>query len=604
MATRVAELDWQEPGSGRAAAADERTGADAPDRGGATRTPNRYRVTQRDGEHVITCVEAPTIQVRVRRGSSVSAAAARHAAPGTIFLDGAAQGAPFLDPKRAVYNLDHHEGCVRPFTLATCEQAMVLVRRIVNLRKRDWNVHANDADLDTILAIWVLLNHLRLNGEDGWIRARITPLLRLEGAIDVHGLDHDDLTGLPPDLLRETKQSMQRLLKREKALRSRGLWPHGDLVRYVAHQLRALDSIVYPPGTFDDMGEIEELARVPIADDSVAVACSSQLGIYEVEKQLRHFHGDRLGLIILRTDAYKYSLRQVDPALPATLEGFYSHLNLLDPAAGGSRSGNRWGGSEEIGGSPRRTGSHLRLQQIAAACQHVYRRPSFVRGLRRLLRAAGLTAACIGAAALCARVAELEPAAGSGSGFAAALALLCGTFLAFAALRCPGLYGLRRPALSSWWILAPLGAIGGLAGGAWAPQVLLREALADPIRWQALGTALAFPLVAEVLFRGLIHGSLAWAFPIQRDGGRWFLSWPVVFSSVLYAPWALLPFLHAPLLEPAAAGFAAPALPVAGALLFGVASGMMRERSESLLPCLLLHCACTLAILTVPPPAL
>jgi hypothetical protein len=141
---------------------------------------------------VLACIEAPTVRVRVRQGRSVTAAAARAAAPGSLFLDGAAQGPPFLDPKREVYNLDHHEGCVRAFTLATCEQAMVLLRKGLDLRRRDWTVHANDADLDTVLAIWVLLNHIRLADERTLARARIMPLLRLEGAIDALGLEMQD----------------------------------------------------------------------------------------------------------------------------------------------------------------------------------------------------------------------------------------------------------------------------------------------------------------------------------------------------------------------------------------------------------------------------
>ena len=98
--------------------------------------PDRYRIKQeRDGE-VLTCVEAPTVTVRVKQGFCVTANAARSFPPGSIFLDGAAQGKPFIDPKRQIYNLDHHEGCVRAFTLSTCEQAMVLIRKGLDLRRR------------------------------------------------------------------------------------------------------------------------------------------------------------------------------------------------------------------------------------------------------------------------------------------------------------------------------------------------------------------------------------------------------------------------------------------------------------------------------------
>src|SRR5512136_1016088 len=143
--------------------------------------PDRYVIKEMAKVRVLSCTEAPTLSVRVERGYTVTAAAARRAAPGTIYLDGAAQAEPFVDAEKQVYNLDHHVGCVRAFTLATCEQAMVMVRRRLNLRERDWTVFANESDLDTILAIWALLNHIQLNDEDPEIRNRILPLLRLQG---------------------------------------------------------------------------------------------------------------------------------------------------------------------------------------------------------------------------------------------------------------------------------------------------------------------------------------------------------------------------------------------------------------------------------------
>ena len=91
----------------------------------------RYDVRE-DGEgKYLRCIEAPNIMVRIERGLVVSSGAARRAPEGTIYLDGAASGEPFMDVQRRVYNLDHHEGCVRSFTLATCEQAMVMVLKIV-----------------------------------------------------------------------------------------------------------------------------------------------------------------------------------------------------------------------------------------------------------------------------------------------------------------------------------------------------------------------------------------------------------------------------------------------------------------------------------------
>jgi hypothetical protein len=119
--------------------------------------PDRYRLREEQGSKYLCCLDAPEIKVVVNRSQATPGGVARKAPEGTIFLDGAAQLEPLLDTERRVLNLDHHQGCVRPFTLATCEQALALVMRGFDLREKPWTIHANDADLDTVLAIWVLL---------------------------------------------------------------------------------------------------------------------------------------------------------------------------------------------------------------------------------------------------------------------------------------------------------------------------------------------------------------------------------------------------------------------------------------------------------------
>jgi len=552
--------------------------------------PDRYRIKrQRDGD-VLTCVEAPTVTVRVKHGFCVTASAARSYPPGSIFLDGAAQGEPFIDPKRQVYNLDHHEGCVRSFTLATCEQAVVLVRKGLDLRRRDWTVYANDADLDTVLAIWVLLNHIRLNEIDGQTRARVMPLLRLQGAIDAQGLELSDLCGLPPELLAETQAWIDELRDRELALKRRGRWQSSDLLRHTADRLRAIDRLVYPAKHFDDVAEIDELVRAEIAGGSVAIVCRSSAGIYEVERQLRRLHGRRLGVIVLQQNAATYSLRQVDPYLPASLEKVYAHLNLIDPVAGGHRSGNRWGGSADIGGSPRGSGTGVSPEQIARVCEQAFSAPTFLRRLGRIGSAAlRSTSVMTAALALAFILRLLDDRIGLESGIAPSLAsqfpmLLLGFGGAFFLLRgrrMPGIYGLRRFAGLDWCLVLPFAMFGALAGGVWTPAVPLSAS-----GWPELLALLTLPVAAELTFRGLVQGSLLTSFPIQRCGGSWFLSRPTVLSAGLYAVWgAVLPRLPIALTQTMLGGPA----PVLGALVFGVAAGMARERSESIVSPILLH---------------
>jgi hypothetical protein len=366
------------------------------------RIPQRYRIAEEDGVRVLRCPEAPTLRLRADRKLGFRASELRSAEPGSIFLDGVAAGPPCLDLERQVLNLDHHDGCVRAFTLACCEQALVLLRKGIDLSRREWTLYANDADLDAILAIWLFLNHTRLAEAGGIALARVLPLVRLQGAIDAHGLELEGLCAFPPDLLEHTRAQMDQLRAEELALRAAGEWQRTDLLDYVAGRLRLLDAIAYSPGQLRDVGEIEELARAEIGRGSVAIACRSELGIYEVERQLRRFHGARLGLIALYRDAEQVTLRQLDFSLPGTLERLYAQLNWVDPAAGGRRSGNTWGGSSEIGGSPRQTGTRLAPEQLIEVCRIAYRRPRRGRrALRALLACAALAlgGAAVGAAA-------------------------------------------------------------------------------------------------------------------------------------------------------------------------------------------------------------
>jgi len=558
----------------------------------------RYRVREVGGVRVLSCTEAPTVAVRLERGRSVSESAARKAESGTIFLDGAAQGPPFLDPQRSVYNLDHHEGCVRPFTLSTCEQAMVLVRRIADLRRRDWTVWANDADLDTVLAIWVLLNHHRLNGEDSRPRETVMPLLRVETTIDVHGFGNLELAGLPPDALAATCSWMSALQERERAMRADRRWERMDPFAYVVDRLYAIDSHVYPPGAFDDLEEIEELVRVPIGAHSVAVACRSRVGIYETETQLRRLYAERLGLVILERGPGAYSLRQVDPELPADLDALYARLNLLDPAAGGERSENRWGGSADIGGSPRRSGSALSTEQIGAICRGTYRQPSRAERLAALARTSGLSATLVGGAALATWLGAPELPVlpgGPASLFTALLAVLAAACL-LRGRSAPGLAGLRWPSGLAALALAPLALVGAGLGGVWMPRLEL-DGLAPPLAG-ALGLSAAVVLAAsvELLFRGLVYGRLAWTLLARRGGGSGGGLAAALLSGALYAPWIALPWLAAPPpLVPLPPGFA-PWAPLSGAFLFGCVAGLARRSSHSVLLPVLLHVMGTLAV--------
>jgi hypothetical protein len=151
--------------------------------------------------------------------------------------------------------------------------------------------------------------------------------------------------------------------------------------------------------------------------------------------------------------------------------------------------------------------------------------------------------------------------------------------------RRPWVFGWRAAANGGGWWLSPLALLGALPVAVWVsarPIPDLRELL-------VAAAACALGVVAvEVWFRGVVHGFLVLDAPVQRPGGPWLLSRATLASAASYSVVATT--LAAPAL--ASVWLARLELGhwelVAGiaALSFGVglALGVIRERSLSLLP--------------------
>ena len=219
--------------------------------------PARYLLKEDEDGRYLTCLEASNISVRIDRSLSVSASAARKYPKGTIFLDGAAKGEPFIDSSRGVYNLDHHEGCVRSFTLSTCEQAMIVIRKGLDLDGERWTVWANDPDLDTVLAIWLLLNHRRIDESDSAVRKKIMPIVRLQGVIDAHGFELKELTAFPDNLQDAALTVINGLRSEEVSLKKENLWGETDFLDFTTATLQSLDELVYTPHDFAEEHAVE-----------------------------------------------------------------------------------------------------------------------------------------------------------------------------------------------------------------------------------------------------------------------------------------------------------------------------------------------------------
>jgi hypothetical protein len=565
--------------------------------GGASHLPDRYAVKTSGSERVLTCLEAPNLNVHIEYGMAFSGSIARKSPPGTIFLDGVAQCEPFMDHERHVYNLDHHEGCVRAFTLSACEQSLVMYMKGLDLQSREWNIFANEPDLDTLLGIWILLNHGRIGRLDATQRRLLFALVRYEGIIDAMGLELKELSALPAELMRKIQRVIDHLRTEEIAQKKAGSWGKADYLTYSAGILHKIDQIFYKPGDFADFLGVEELARIDLTDQRIAAVVEADMGIYEIEPHLNKLYGSRLGVVFLKKGQHAYTVRQIDLFMPTKLEDIYDRLNFVDPAVKNRTTSQRWGGAADIGGSPREIGTRLTPLEIMQACSQSVRRPAWAQKSYRL----AVTTVLAGFIVLCAHLVRLiwDPATwlqmeephsfwvAPEFGFMLTLLFASAVCLAVVARSNPWQYGWIRPIGKQWWLFLPAALLGGLAGGLWAPEHFLRNH--EFLSLAVIGI-LGMPVAAEMLFRSLAHGLIAQDARIQRYDTRWFVSWPLIVSTLLYTLFVLSIFLtyrngntYAPL------DWGQIALALCGALVLGVTTGMVRERSQSVWPGALFH---------------
>jgi hypothetical protein len=111
----------------------------------------------------------------IDRGKTVSLS---ELPPWSIALDGYVQG-PALDNRYHRYSFDHHRGCIRLITTATCEQVRDAI--LLGLEPERYTAYVNDVDTDTALAVWALRNPTRLR------EPRVGQYITSAGLLDAHG---------------------------------------------------------------------------------------------------------------------------------------------------------------------------------------------------------------------------------------------------------------------------------------------------------------------------------------------------------------------------------------------------------------------------------
>lgn len=134
-----------------------------------------------------------------------------------------------------------------------------------------------------------------------------------------------------------------------------------------------------------------------------------------------------------------------------------------------------------------------------------------------------------------------------------------------------------------WWSLCLGLAVSGLLHWLAMMMGVQETNMAGLATWQVIVFFwVAAPVQEEVIFRGLLQGTLQQGFPGLIPVARWRFSVAAVVSAVAFA------LVHLALLTSGASPGTA-AFVVVGALILGLLAGQLRWSTESLVPCFVIH---------------
>lgn len=290
----------------------------------------------------------------------------------TIYLDGAYKG-PFFDSKRKIYSLDHHENCIRQITKSTCEQAL-LFSKYGTFNNNEFNVIGNDPDLDTILAGWILLNIDEIQKTE--IFQKLLPLILVIGNIDSYGFGYEDMIGLSREIISQEKNRINWLRKEEIKLKDSNEWSSINFTEYTYSILNKIDRYIFYKANNDSIIEPKIVKLIAINNGNfLAYVEDKRFGIYDIESQLRD--DKNIECIILSNESGKYSIKLPNLMSDFSLDFVWvalSNAEMLAKLNEGITNKNdpelyltNWGGSSNIGGSPRYSngeGSYLASDTI------------------------------------------------------------------------------------------------------------------------------------------------------------------------------------------------------------------------------------------------
>jgi hypothetical protein len=273
--------------------------------------------------------------------------------PYSIALDGYVHGEPFLEmtPAGPYRNFNHHESVDRSCTSATCEQ----VRRAVILGLYELfrgehgpraTVWVNDCDQDVCLATWILFHPHRAG--EAWVRT----LAYIEDLLDMSA------GGFPMPDERDLLGEVRWVFEPYSAQRPNMADLNAEDMTEIIHEVHGRIER-FLEGTGESMPLVGDYREIGGGDGWVMVEVDHQ---HARRKMIEAGVRAAVEVFARSGDRYLYSIwRRSEYIVDFPVGEILAELNRAEGLEGPSSC---WGGSDNVGGSPRGVGSRLIPAQV------------------------------------------------------------------------------------------------------------------------------------------------------------------------------------------------------------------------------------------------
>lgn len=279
--------------------------------------------------------------------------------PFSIALDGYVSGLTKYSPSGPFANFNHHESVDRLATRSTCMQIYfsIMLGLFDSFRrdgKRYAHVYVNDADQDVCLSYW-LLKHPDEVPSIQW-EDPLSKFIVFEDFVDASAgaFPYDD-SHEPDSLLKKQAWVFEpyTTARSERILHTMTGPELIDLIETIADRITLFANA--------EGKEIELDTRPEIIGGGPGWKMIAETSIYARTSIYASGTGAFVGMRPRRDGNFTYVLGKMSPYVSFPLNKIYETFNEIENL---DTDENRWGGSDIIGGSPRKTGSCLPPDEV------------------------------------------------------------------------------------------------------------------------------------------------------------------------------------------------------------------------------------------------